>query len=708
MKKLVLLLFILISQQLIAKDNPISNWELYLSGKYYKLRPIAFDHGVEELLKGNYKKAAELSRKSLTCSHKFNFPAYNNYAIAQSKNKHFQQCEGLLLKSIEKGGDRSIGNYNIFINRFNQRNYADAGEYFDLLPNAILENHPIEAGNYLVNIGQLDNAYYYFQIGMANTKQRFSSGTYFNASLAAWAVHDTNFAISKINSAISEDGGIARYHIQKAKMYLGIDAGVSQNEFSKAIRLEPMNEEARLGMARACVSNGNFKKALDIIEHHIEQKNGKVSADWYQLKAVSLANLGDYEKAFEAINILKSMRATLTAYDYKVLGDIYLNADSLESAETNYTYAMRDTFIGDVNLGLSIVSFLNDDFDKAEQILNNLHQTHPEYELSSYGYYLEAMIYYAAGRQNKFESSIEKASFGKSKESSKLLIQAMRAMSQYNYNLAKKYLKKGLALDPENINLNLAMGSLCFQNGENEEACQIFDKCLKLEPNNMEVKNMKALCLSDLNKTDEAIKLMAEVLKVKPTARYYNNMAMIYAMVKVPDVTKQGDYCGYFETAQLYLDSAFAMGLDTVFSLNTANCQLSLMDTTKAMEMFLANSNGFFLNNAAVVNFMSFNQEDAENQINKAVEAFPYKTPMNVDYNKHIINNRSQAEPTSLIYLYQYLPSVLPSKHQLSYTFQMNSEPPVHVDGDFIVYTTLDIETCLPFTKNIFACTVTK
>lgn len=689
MKKVLLsfVFFVTCITQLLA--GPGDPWNLFATGRYHDRRVFAFEKGMEGIRNGSYSRAERQMRASLTCTHAFNYPGYNNYGVSTAHQGKHRQAEGLFLKAIGAGCSQDAAYYNVFVCRMNQEKYSAADEYFILLPEFIKNAHPEETANYLANSGQLQAAYTYFVNILNDSNATIAPGTYFNACLSAWAVHDTDRAVNSINSAIDARSQVAKYHLQKAKMYLGIDPEVSIKEFRKTVQLEPTNQDARLGWVRALVSKGEGRQALEVIEYTLKEKGMKVNPDWYQLMAIAYAQTGKMEAALACMNQVNTLR-TPTAFDHKVMGDLYLNSDSLVAASYHYQQALADSFIADARMGQAIIAFLEDRINEAEAVLQSLHTEHPEYTFTSYGFYLEAMVHYVKGNYTGFEMSITQAGYTKNRESSKLLIQAMRAMSQFDFHQAERILKKALRIDSDNINLQLTMGSLQYQLGDHQAALQTFTSALQLDPTNTEIRNMIALCQSSLGMTGQAIQQMMEVLAAKPTARYYNNMAMIYAMVKVPSSDQQADYCGYFETAQIYMDSAFAAGLDPVFRLNVANLQFSLQDTAGARQKMLEIQHCFALNNAAAISFLEKDQDAALANIHQSIETCKYNTPDLIRYNEHVIRRMDYQEEIRFIYLYQYLPAVLPSRHQLSYSFSMDSEPPVHVDGAYIIYKDLN------------------
>jgi tetratricopeptide (TPR) repeat protein len=684
MKKILLTLLMLFTCLTHFASGPKDPWNLFATGRYHDRRVLAFDKGLDGLRKGNYSLAERQMRSSLRCTHPYNYPAYMNFGVSTAQQGKHRQAEGLFLKAFNAGASQDAAYYNVFVCRMNQEKYPAAVEYFVLLPEFIKNAHPEETANFLANSGQLDAAYPYYLEVLNDSNTSLAHATYFNASLSAWAVHDTALAVISINSAIAARPQVAKYHFQKAKMYLVLDPEVSIREFRKTVHLEPTNLDARLGWVRALVCKGDGRLALEVIKHTLKEKDMKVGPDWFQLMAIAYAQTGEMDKALECMNQVNTLR-TPTAFDHKVMGDLYLNSDSLEAAKYHYQQALSDSFIADARMGQAIVAFLDDQISEAQIILQSLHTEHPEYNFSSYGFYLEAMIHYVNGNYTGFEMSITQAGYTKNRESSKLLIQAMRAMSQFEFHQADRILKKALRIEPDNINLQLTMGSLQYQLGDHQAALQTFTRALQLDPDNIEIKNMMALCQSGLGMTGQAIIQMMEVLAAKPTARYYNNMAMIYAMVKVPAPDQQAAYCGYFETAQVYMDSAFAAGLDTVFKLNVANLHFSLQDTGRALQMMHEMQHYFALNNAAAVNFLEKDQQAAKANINAAIEACPYNTPEVFHYNENIIRHMEYKEEIRFVYLYQYLPAVLPSRHQLSYSFTMPSELPEHVDGAYII-----------------------
>jgi tetratricopeptide (TPR) repeat protein len=689
MKKIYLLTVFLLSINLAHSNQPNKRWVKTQTGRYYHTRFDSFNEGVDNLENSSFKQASSLFRKSLTCTYRFNFPAYNNYAVAVAQTQNYQQAIGLLQKSLESGNDPWIVQYNLFICHLNNKKYHEAGNTFMDLPENIRREHAVESGNFLMMTGQPEIAYTYFMIALEDSTKKQTPETYFNAALSAWVVSDTTFSIILIDRAISAQPQQAVFHIQKAKMFLSIDPNVSVRSFRRALRIDGKNLECRMGLINSLLSTGKAKEALQILEPMIKDKPINLP-DIYQAIAIAWSQLADAEKALENMNKVCVLR-TPTAVDHRIFGDIYLNADSISLAKIHYQLSLADSMISDTRLGLSIIAFLEDDMNEALFLIDQIKTLSPQYKFTSYGYYLESMIHYAQGNYPAFEATITKAGYGKSKEASKLLVLAMRSFSQFEFRQAEKYLDRALRIEPENLNLHLAKGSLHYQLSEYEKAISVFKNTLTIDPGNLEIKNMLALSLAGSGDTDAAIQLMTEVLSKKPKSRYFNNMAMIYAMIKVPSDKDQADYCGYFETALLYLDSAFIAGIHPVFELNRANITLSLQDTAEAKKLMIAMNHAYALNNLAVLNFLDQSFSSAAELILSSKNASGEHVPGMIEYNARIISKQTFTDnEVKYIYLYQFLPSILPSRHQISYTFSMENEKPIQSNGNYIVYIDLD------------------
>jgi tetratricopeptide (TPR) repeat protein len=271
----------------------------------------------------------------------------------------------------------------------------------------------------------------------------------------------------------------------------------------------------------------------------------------------------------------------------------------------------------------------------------------------------------------------------------------MRAISQFNYGVAKKCLNKASRLDADNINVMLVKGSLEFQFGNYEEAAEAFSQGLSIDPGNVELKNIYALVLSELQgRGEEAIRLMKEVIHDRPSARYFNNMGLIYSNVgQFLKDQKSTFACDYFEMAESYMDSALAAGISPAFGVNKGNYRLDMQDTVSARAFFNQYSNQFSINNQGIISELEGNRTQAVNYIEQAIQASePYVCPI-ISLNLEKLNGQAGSqyknEGPMLIYLYQIMPGILPDKHQFSYSFNMEPGTPVHHGGDYLVYSNL-------------------
>ena len=696
-KTIILLCFIPVAFVSAKSKNPNPDkWHDLSTGRYYSTRYSSFYKGLNKLNSKNYENSAKQCIKSLSGTWKYNFGAYNNYGVASGMLANYDQAIGLFKKSILAGGNEEIAKFNIFTTYMNRKKYSEAYKMIQQIPAYLQNNYPEEIGTCYILNNHYADAYNFLKLYIQKDSTIVSDFTYYNASLASWIVMDNISAIKYIKKSIEKNSENLSSQILMGKIFLNIDPEVSITAFLKATSLAPENIECQMGLGYSYISAGEGKKAKRIFENIIKKGNSK-DPDVFQGLAIAFGQCNEEDNAFVAMEEV-AKRRSLSSFDNRILGDLWLNKDSLANAFKFYTIALKDGFNPDAALGLAIYYFLKDEMNNAYNMIVAIESSSPNYKLSDYGVFLKAMIYYSKGLFDKFSEAMDNSSFGRSKESSKLMILAMKSISQFQLEEGKNYLNKAIKMEPNNLNLQLILGTVNFQLGNYIVASEIFNRAHLLDTNNLEIRNGLALALSEIGQRSSAIEIMKSVIKKDPKERYYNNMALVLTNEARKNKDTYDNVCNYYETAILYVDSALAAGASPEFAINKGNFYYELKDTVNAKKYFDSNT-PFALNNFSVMCFLDNRLTEAANFIDKAIALSKEHICPAILNNQEVIKNgyfnsgKNMTSEPQLIYLYQVMPAILPSHHLLSYSFKMKDNTPLHVDGSYILYNSLEGET---------------
>lgn len=694
MKKLLTCLLLAISlgaSPQPSKTKTNSNWIYMSSGRYHIDRYKAFEDGINMLNRQKAMKASLAFRSSLTNTYRFNYQAYNNYAASEALLDNYDQAIGLFTKSINSGGDPDIANYNIFICYLNGRDYQEALLKLEELPLYLKAQNPEAIATCYIHNDMFLEAYNYYRIFIGRDSLKVSDPSYFNASVAAWEISDTALAITYIQKALEKNSKADQYWTQLGKIYLCVDPLLAIYSFKRAASLNSENTEAQVGLGYAYISSGMGRKAAGIFEALI--KNGNIkNPDIFQALAISYNQSGQTEKSLEQMRIVATLRS-LNQTDERIIGDCWLNKDSLANATIHYSNALRTGFDPDAEFGMAIIYFLQDKSETSLQSLELISQNRPDYRLSSYALFLKAMLYYTLGRYEEFSSQIDNTKFSKCKEASQLMIMAIKSMSQFQYDQAQRFLRKAIKLNPDNINLNLIQGTILFQTGQIKEAVAIFKAAHRLDPENIEIMNSLALAMAENGESEKAIQLMLAVISKNKKGRYYNNMSLILMHAADGKESDKDYYCSLFETAIQYVDSAISAGASPEFSINKGNYYYLLNDTAKANEYFRQFRSPYTLNNLAIFNSHEANQSSSLDLMEEAVKLSGKNVCPIININHQLLStgySYTNSSKLEFIYLYQIMPAILPSTHVFSYSFTMGIEKPAYNSIGYIYYNSLD------------------
>ena len=123
-----------------------------------------------------------------------------------------------------------------------------------------------------------------------------------------------------------------------------------------------------------------------------------------------------------------------------------------------------------------------------------------------------------------------------------------------NYPAAVKAYERGLAVEPENVELLNAKGFALFQQGKSEQAVVSLQKAIEVDPKHWKSHNNMALASVDLGELEVAEAHYRESLAIEPQAAIYNDLGFVLARQGLPHEAAEM----YRESLELDPDSATA------------------------------------------------------------------------------------------------------------------------------------------------------
>ena len=123
-----------------------------------------------------------------------------------------------------------------------------------------------------------------------------------------------------------------------------------------------------------------------------------------------------------------------------------------------------------------------------------------------------------------------------------------------NYPGAVRIYRRGLEIEPQNVELLNAMGFALFQQGRSEEAVLALEKALEVDPKHWKAHNNMALAAADLGEFELAEAHYRESLAIEPQPAIFNDLGFVLARQGLP-----GEAAGMYRRAlELDPDSATA------------------------------------------------------------------------------------------------------------------------------------------------------
>ncbi len=96
-----------------------------------------------------------------------------------------------------------------------------------------------------------------------------------------------------------------------------------------------------------------------------------------------------------------------------------------------------------------------------------------------------------------------------------------------DYPGAKRAYRRGLEIDPKNVDLNNALGWTLFQEGKPAEAIAAYEEALSIDPEDVKANNNMALAQTELGRLDKAAFHFGRSLAVEPKAEIYSDLGFV-------------------------------------------------------------------------------------------------------------------------------------------------------------------------------------
>ncbi len=104
-----------------------------------------------------------------------------------------------------------------------------------------------------------------------------------------------------------------------------------------------------------------------------------------------------------------------------------------------------------------------------------------------------------------------------------------------NYPAAVKAYERGLAVEPENVELLNALGFSLFQQGKSQEAVVALEKAIAVDPKHWKSHNNLALAAIDLGEIEVAEAHYRESLAIEPQPAIYNDLGFVLERQGLPE-----------------------------------------------------------------------------------------------------------------------------------------------------------------------------
>lgn len=290
----------------------------------------------------------------------------------------------------------------------------------------------------------------------------------------------------------------AKMYVLKGMAHIGLrQLTIAEAAFNQALKLNPSNLEATLGLAQLKVSRFQYHEANVLVEQVITTPFPPANA--WLLKASIEQSLGNYDDALASVNKL-----LLDAPEH--VDGLILRATLLFELK-NYSAAKSDALLileevpnePRAKFILAAIALQDNDIASSNTLIEEIAQT-------------LAKISKAGLRSNP----------------SYLYLAGVIFYQQNQYELAKDYFSQYLEIDNYNVNAKLLMARISMQQGEFEEAKNQLVKAQIQHGDNAQLLTLLGVTYLELKQYETALTYFLQVKSLQASARVDLQLAKTY------------------------------------------------------------------------------------------------------------------------------------------------------------------------------------
>jgi tetratricopeptide (TPR) repeat protein len=310
----------------------------------------------------------------------------------------------------------------------------------------------------------------------------------------------------------------------------------AEEAFRRAIAIDPSLTESAVELAGLLIAHGQTKEATSLLKDAI-QRGQRIDRAILLLASLYLET-GQLD---EGISLLEqeNSKGTLTRDSIVVLGRLYFEAKEYGEAEKIFSAMFEQEgnnselarILGDINLRsnepqealayyLKAIELDPDDYRK---YLGLFFATSPRFAPEGVTR-IEMSNEEAAGYLRKAGSLVDEDDFNG------LYLVGMCYLSMDSLETAKPYLKRALAIQPDDEGTLLNLANIAEQTGDYEEAERYLEVLYDLKPEDPTICNFYGYLLAEMGKDlDRAEQLILKALEKEPANGYYiDSLGWVY------------------------------------------------------------------------------------------------------------------------------------------------------------------------------------
>ncbi|MEJ1380310.1 MAG: tetratricopeptide repeat protein [Candidatus Sedimenticola sp. (ex Thyasira tokunagai)] len=315
-------------------------------------------------------------------------------------------------------------------------------------------------------------------------------------------------AIATLRTVLKNDSGSVNALALLAKAHLSNKSPqLAKENYQRAIKIDPVNQKIVLEYARLLIKGREADQAGELLQKFIDRVPNSVAA--LQMMAQVKLSQRDWATAQQIAERLRDLDSK--ALSDQILGVVYQGRQQYDQSIEAFKRAHDASPLAVQPIVSLVRTYVRaGKQDDAERFLQSVLNIHPE---NLFAHILMGQLHLLAKDTESAEGSFAQAISLNPNNDIGYRAMANVLLTQKKPVKALEVINEGLGVIPDNLSLSLAKAGILEQEGEYDQAIEVYEKILKKNPNIDLAANNLASLLTDHRKDKRSLETALKYAK---------------------------------------------------------------------------------------------------------------------------------------------------------------------------------------------------